>query len=459
MTKAPAGQERGGERRLRRYPTYKDSGVEWLGAIPAHWEARRLKTIATAQPSNIDKKSAEGEIHVRLCNYVDVYYNEKITGSLEFMTATATADQIQRFQLHAGDVLITKDSESWTDIAVPALVAEDLPDVLCGYHLALIRPSPDCCGAFLARAFSGVGPRDQFHVAANGITRFGLGGDALRSGLFAIPPLEEQRAIVTFLDRETAKIDALVTKKERLIELLQEKRAALISRAVTKGLDPTVPMRDSGVQWLGEIPAHWDAKRLVRLSDDDVPIVYGILLPGPRLEEGVPYIGAGDVANGHLRIDELPRTTPEIASEYPRSRVRPGDIVYAIRGSFGAVQVVPAGFAGVNLSRDAARIAPGRDVVGRWLCWALRSETSREQYRFHALGAAITGVNIRDLKRVILPCPPVAEQNAIADFLDRQTESFDRLIVRVRDGIARTKELRSALISAAVTGKIDVRES
>ena len=273
------------------------------------------------------------------------------------------------------------------------------------------------------------------------------------------PPLAEQRAIATFLDRETAMIDALVTKKERLIELLQEKRAALISRAVTKGLNPTVPMRDSGVQWLGEIPAHWDAKRLVRLSDEDVPIVYGILLPGPRLEEGVPYIGAGDVANGHLRIDELPRTTPEIASEYPRSRVRPGDIVYAIRGSFGAVQVVPTALAGVNLSRDAARIAPRRDVVGRWLCWALRSETSREQYRFHALGAAITGVNIRDLKRVILPCPPVAEQNAIADFLDRETESFDRLIVRVRDGIARTKELRSALISAAVTGKIDVRDA
>ena len=249
-------------RRFKPYPAYKDSGVEWLGEIPAHWEVRRLKTIAAVQLSNVDKKSLEGQESVLLCNYTDVYYNERITADLDFMAATATPEQVRKFSLCMGDVLITKDSESWTDIAVPAVVGEDLEGVLCGYHLAHIRPEPRCYGPFLARAFSAIGPRDQFQIAANGITRFGLGGDAIRTGVFAMPTEPEQRAIAAFLDRETARIDALVAKKERLIELLQEKRTAIITRAVTKGLDPNVPMKDSGVEWLGEIPAHWGAKRL-----------------------------------------------------------------------------------------------------------------------------------------------------------------------------------------------------
>ena len=253
---------RRGPARFKPYPAYKDSGVEWLGEIPAHWNIRRLKTIASVQLSNVDKKSVEGEESVKLCNYVDVYYNEHITMGLDFMAATATPDQVRRFSLHSGDVLITKDSESWTDIAVPAVVAEDLPAVLCGYHLALVRPAGDSDGAFLARAFSAIGPRDQFQVAANGITRFGLGGNAIRTGLFAMPPGPEQKAIAAFLDRETGKIDALVAEKERLIDLLHEKRTSLVTGAVTKGLDANAPMMDSGVESLGEIPTHWTVERI-----------------------------------------------------------------------------------------------------------------------------------------------------------------------------------------------------
>jgi type I restriction enzyme S subunit len=188
---------------FRPYSTYKDSGVEWLGEIPAHWNVGRLKAFASVQLSNVDKKSVEGQEPVRLCNYTDVYYHERITPDLEFMPATATPDQIRRFSLREGDVLITKDSESWTDIAVPAVVAQDLPGVLCGYHLAHIRPNEHVDGSFLSRAFAAIGPRNQFQVGASGITRFGLGGDAISTGLFALPPLAEQQAITAFLDRET----------------------------------------------------------------------------------------------------------------------------------------------------------------------------------------------------------------------------------------------------------------
>ena len=250
-----------------RYPEYRDSGVEWLGEIPAHWKTSRLKQCAEAWLSNVDKKSVENEAKVRLCNYVDVYYHDRIHGDMEFMTATATPDQVRRFSLREGDVLITKDSETWTDIAVPALVIEDLADVVCGYHLALIRPQPNCVGAFLSRAIGAVSLREQYHVAANGITRFGLAVDAIRNGILPLPPLSEQRAIARFLDLETVKVDALMAKQRELIRLLREKRTALISHVVTKGLDPDVAMKDSGVGWPGEIPAHWDTRRLKAISD------------------------------------------------------------------------------------------------------------------------------------------------------------------------------------------------
>ena len=187
--------------------------------------------------SNVDKKSVEGQESVRLCNYVDVYYSDRIGPDLHFMPATASPEQVRRFSLRAGDVLITKDSESWTDIAMPAVVTSDLPDVLCGYHLALVRPASDCDGAFLARAFSAIGPRDQFQVAANGITRFGLGGDAIRTGLFATPRRAEQLTIAAFLDCEIARIDALVAKVRDAIDRLKELRTALISAAVTGKID------------------------------------------------------------------------------------------------------------------------------------------------------------------------------------------------------------------------------
>jgi len=226
-----------GIRRFLPYPAYKDSGVEWLAKIPEHWEVRRLKTIASVRLSNVDKKSLDGEVPVRLCDYVDVYYHTHIKADFDFMTATATPAQVARFSLRRGDVLITKDSESWTDIAVSAVVTEDMPGVLCGYHLALIRPGAGCDGDFLSRAFAAVGPRDQFQVVANGITRFGLGSDAIQTGVFAMPPLEEQRAITGFLDRKTARIDAMVTKVFDAISRLKELRTALISAAVTGKID------------------------------------------------------------------------------------------------------------------------------------------------------------------------------------------------------------------------------
>ena len=446
-------------RRFRAYAEYKGSGMEWLRAIPAHWSVAKLKNVAQIHLSNVDKKTVEGEVPVRLCNYVDVYRNERITGRLELMEATATPEQVRRLSLRPGDVLITKDSESWTDIAVPAVVVGDLERVLCGYHLALIRADVNRMdGLFLARAFAAVGLREQFQVAANGITRFGIGRDAIRGALFPVPPLSEQHAITAFIDREAAKIDALVAKKELLIELVKEKRAAVIDRAVTGALDQTAPRKESEAEWLGEIPAHWTAKRLWHLTQRDRPVMYGIVLPGPNVKDGVPIVKGGDVAAERLRLDQLCRTTREIEERYTRSRLEGGDLVYAIRGSIGEVAVVPDELTGANLTQDAARISYTDEVCGSWLLYALRSSPVFAQLEAGALGATIRGINIRDLKRATIPVPPPKEQLSIAALLDRELANAEAFIAKVRTAIAHLHKLRTALISAAVTGKIDVRE-
>ena len=219
-------------------------------------------------------------------------------------------------------------------------------------------------------------------------------------------PAAELRCIADFLDRETAKIDALVAKKERLIELLQEKRTALITRAVTRGLDPNVPMKNSGVELLGEIPAHWEAKRLWHLTPSERKIMYGIVLPGPNVDDGVPIVKGGDVGASRLKLESLSKTTFEIESRHIRSRLGGGDLVYAIRGSIGEVEMVPDELEGANLTQDAARVAYTDTTHGNWLMYALRSKGVFGQLEAGALGATIKGINIRDLKRALIPVFP-----------------------------------------------------
>ncbi|MBD9454054.1 restriction endonuclease subunit S [Rhizobium sp. RHZ02] len=219
------------------YPEQDEAGIEWLGRLPRHWSVQRLKHVCSVFPSNVDKKSYDGDPQVLLCNYTDVYYNDRITPHLPFMSATATSEQIEKFSLRAGDVIITKDSESADDIAIPAYVPQDLPGVICGYHLSMLRPLQGTCGAFVKWLFDSQFVKANVAVRANGLTRVGLGQYALDNLEIPFPPLAEQTEIAAFLDRETAKIDALVEEQKQLIELLQERRAALISAAVTGKID------------------------------------------------------------------------------------------------------------------------------------------------------------------------------------------------------------------------------
>ena len=422
------------ESRFKRYPKYRDSGVEWLGEIPAHWEVKRLKTIAWVQLSNVDKKTVRGQVPVTLCNYVDVYYNDKITDGIEFMPATATEDQVERFSLRGGDVLITKDSEDAMDIAVPAAVAEDLPGVVCGYHLAQIRPNAVCDGSYLARAFVAAGVCDQFSVAANGITRFGLTSRAIDDSVFPLPPLVEQRAIAASLDRETGSIGALIEKKQRLVELLQEKRTCLISRAVTKGLDPGAPMKETGVGWLGAIPAHWELKRLKALSE----MKSGESITSMSIRDRGPYPVFG--GNG-IRGYTSGFTHEGVHLLIGRQGALCGN-VHVARGRFWA-------------SEHAVVVSPEQPNIVEWF-GALLEAMDLNQY---SVAAAQPGLAVERLRDLQIPVPPGAEKQAIADFLDRETAGIDVLVAKVTAAIERLSEYRTALISAVVTGRTDVRHA
>jgi type I restriction enzyme, S subunit len=209
--------------------------------------------------------------------------------------------------------------------------------------------------------------------------------------------------------------------------------------------------KPSGVEWLGEVPEHWAIKPLMALTEQRRPIMYGIVLPGPDMEDGPLIVKGGDVKPGRLTPDMLCRTTYEIEAAYVRSRLKVNDVVFSIRGTVGEAELVPIEIEGANLTQDAARIASDVSIYPRWLLYAVKAKAVVDSLLALSLGAAVRGVNIRDLKRVKVPCPDQPEQRAIAHFLDRTIAKIDTLVAKKRTLIERLKEKRTALISRTIT--------
>lgn len=450
------------------YPEYKESGVQWLGNVPEHWDVKRLKTSATYKVSNVDKVPKEDELSVRLCNYTDVYYHDNIAPDMNLMEATATPEEISRFHLEVDDVIITKDSEDWRDIAIPARVEATSADLVCGYHLAIISPKPTALdGRYLLRAFQSSAVNQQFQIAASGVTRYGLPKSSIGEAELPIPPLPEQTAIADFLDRETGRIDGLVKRKRRLIELLREKRTALISRTVTRGLpadaarelglEPHSRFKGSGIDWLGEVPEGWEVKPLKFISGIQTGYAFS---SDDFTHEGIPVLRIGDITkDGCVDFTNAKYLPEKYVNAYSNVLITRGAIVMAMTGAtIGKVGKYEYDDPALLNQRVCSFYSKGNNCQN-FLWYLLKADFYLEYINLTAFGGAQPNISDTELLDCIVTVPPLPEQSAIATYLDRETSKIDRLVEKVEAAVGRLQEYRTALITAAVTGKIDVREA
>ena len=270
-----------------------------------------------------------------------------------------------------------------------------------------------------------------------------------------VPPIDQQDAIAAFLDRETTRIDALIAGKRRLIELLHEKRQAVISHAVTKGLDPNAPMKDSGVEWLGEIPAHWQSSRL---KFECSAVVDCLHTTSEHLEEGeFPSVRTADLDRGRLFLDSAKRVSEEVYRERI-ARLEPieDDVLYSREGErYGHAASVPPKTK-LCLGQRMMMLRIKRPNLSRYWMWLLNAEYCYQQAKQDTYGATSPHLNISDLVNLAVCVPPPEEQAEIASELDAHTNDIDRAVDQVQSAISKVSEHRAAMISAAVTGKIDV---
>ncbi len=443
------------------YEEYKDSGVKYIDKIPEHWELIKLRMFAKIQPSNVDKKSLEDQETIHLCNYMDVYYHEYIDKDINFMKATASESQIFKFTLRKGDVIITKDSETPLDIAVPAYVPENLPGIICGYHLAIIRLKNEfTLGEYLFRAFQSEAISNQYSSFANGLTRYGIKVFSIGNALFPIPSLNEQKSIITFLKVRTSEIDALVADRKKMVELFREYRQALISEAVTNGLDQNVAMKGSEIECISKIPQHWKLRKLrmfakIQPSNVDKKIRVG--------EATIQLCNYMDVYY-HEYIDNDIEFMKATASDSQISKftLRKGDIIITKDSETPLDIAVPAyvlnDLPGIICGYHLAMIRVQNEIVnGEYIFRAFQSEPISYQYSSFANGLTRYGLKIHSIGNALFPLPPLDEQKSIIEFLKKKTSEIDSLIIYIKNQIEKLEKYRQALISEAVTGKIDVR--
>ena len=461
--------------KFKPYPKYVDSGVEWLGEIPEGWAEMDVKFASSIELSNVDKHTVEGEPEAFLCNYTDVYNNSVLTNGIDYLKATASKEQLDRLQLCEGDVIITKDSETPDDIGIPALVVDTQLNLVCGYHLALIRPDSKCLvGGYLAWFCRSKNAKSYFEIEAVGMTRYGLGKYSIANQPIPLPPLSTQQAISSFLDSSTARIDSLVQDYEALIALLQEKRQALISHAVTRGLsglvcpdDPDfgewakpVKFVDSGVEWLGEIPEGWKVTLYKR--------ELSFITSGSRgwaeyySDEGSVFLRIGNLTRDTISLDyrNIQRVTVPQNAESERTKVERGDVLFSITADIGSVAVVDDASEPMYINQHIAltRLRKNSRLLPSWIAYSVFSDYGQSQLSTKSYGGTKIQLSLDDVKEIFIAYPPISEQSTILSFLSRETAKIDALVKETRDAIELLKEHRAALITNAVTGKINVEE-
>jgi type I restriction enzyme S subunit len=374
-------------------------------------------------------------------------------GTIPYWGANGVVDRVGDHLFAEPLVLLGEDGAPFFDRLKPVAfyVSEK---VWVNNHIHVLRPGPGVEPRFLVQWLNTVDYGDFI----DGSTRDKLTQGKMVDIPVAVPPLPTQRRIADFLDRKTAAIDALIEKKQKLLGLLAEKRAALINQAVTKGLDPNVPMKDSGVPWIGEIPAHWEVSSLRWVRRPGTSITYGIVQAGPHVEDGVPYIRVSEMSGDEFPPNGYKRTSTEIDSSYRRSKVTAGDLVVAIRAGVGKTLKVPSFLDGANLTQGTAKVSVRRDVSTDYVFWAMQAPATQASLDEASKGATFKEITLETLRKLALPLPPSDEQWQVAEFLSKSMQRLMTVQASVRNQLNLLQEYRQALITAAVTGQLELSE-
>jgi len=425
-------------RRLKPYPSYKDSGVEWLGRIPTHWQVKRLKwTVSSGRKGGMLIKGQMA--------------SEPAEGFFPGYSASGQDVWVEQAEYHQAGIVLSavgarcgkafRADGDWTAIA----------------NTHVLLPTTDFDRDFLWRIFDD----EEFWKKGGSAQPYVQVSDSLDRH-WAVPPRDEQQAIAEFLDRETGKIDALVKKKERLIELLQEKRTALISHAVTQGLNPNAPQKDSGIPWLGHVPKQWECGRLkVRLKKIGQgwsPLCEN--RPAQEGEWGVLKVGC---MNGNIYDEAENKALPIEIEPAKELEIRVGDVLMSRSNTVelvGSVGIVHETQGKILLCDKLFRLVFDQTkLLPEYAVSLLRSPVARKQIEAASSGASPSMKNISNgaVAGLVLPFPPVDEQQVMLKRISEQTTKLDALMAKVRTAMERLQEYRTALISAAVTGQIDVR--
>jgi type I restriction enzyme S subunit len=452
VSDARAANDRAQLRQYKPHPAYKDSGVAWLGQIPAHWDVKRTKFAARLRSGHTPSRQHPEywqDCTIPWFGLADVWQIRD--GQTEYVFKTA--EKISELGLaNSAARLLPKDTVLLSRTAsvgfsaimgVDMATTQDFVNWVCGPSL---RPE------YLLYVFRSM--QGEFRRLTMGSTHQTIYMPDVGQFSTSIPPISEQDQIVAFIRANALKIDEVVARNERLIEQVQEKRAALITHAVTKGFNSNVPMKESGVEWLGEVPAHWEVTSLKRISS----IRYGLGEPPKQLTNGLPFIRATNISKGRIVAADMQFIDP---SDVPWNRdpvLRSDDIIVVRSGAYtGDSAIVPAEYDGAIIGYDMV-LRPRRGRA-RFLSWALLSRYVLEsQIELESMRAAQPHLNAEELGAVRILLPPDSEQDVIAAFLDCETEKIDVLVAKISEAINTLKEHRTALISAAVTGKIDVRQ-
>lgn len=429
---------------LPRYDRYGASGIPQLGDIPSHWRAAPLKAVASHNDEVLEEDTPD-DWQLLYVDISSVGASQGITAKAPMMFSEAPSRARRR--VRDGDVII---STVRTYLRAIAMVTDPEENVIVSTGFAVVRPRHGLHPRFLGFLVSSSYFVDEVIARSTGVSYPAINANELMRIAVPIPPLKEQLLIATFLEREIVRIHVLVQEQQSLIDLLSEKRQALISHAVTKGLNPDAPMKPSGVAWLGDVPAHWDVPRIAELFREVSETGSGEL---PILSVSIHH----GVSDEELAEEALDRKVTRSEDRTKYKRVAPNDLVYnmmrAWQGGFGTVRVEGM----VSPAYVVAR--PLRALDTQYVEYLLRSPQAVEEMRRHSRG--ITDFRLRlywdEFKNMRIPLPPPQEVSAICAHISETTERFDGLTATCERSVRLLEERRTALISAAVTGQIDVR--